>query len=868
MALLDRAVGIDLGTTNSEVAWLPPSEREITIYADRFGRKTVPSAVAWDAKQSAFVVGHAARSKRGTGEAPIESVKRKMGQKTTVAVGPHQLNPEEVSSKILIELRDRIRETLKPMKAGNSTVELPVTRAVITVPAYFDAPQVEATRRAGELAGLDVIGILQEPTAAAIYHTWKRRLEDGNFLVYDLGGGTFDVSILRCVGGEYQVLAIDGDNFLGGDDFDRRYAEHLRKQLVEKGYSLDLDVKNNDEDRRIFGRLVHLAQEIKESLSTTEVAHVSKNDIVKDKAGESVSFEGDIGRADYEEIIADLVETTMACCERALARAREVANVGAEEIDHVILVGGSTRVPLVVKRVTAAYCKRSPEPLRDDVDTCVALGAAVHAAHVGGTRLVDEASKSRVRITSPLVAQGNKLRLTVAVEEAPKTAAHLAVWEGENPLGEAPIPKPGETVRFEVPLGEAEETAATLALQTSVGAPLAELPLVLHRGDLRPRPTALSRASVIAKDVALEVVRGGKRDRKILLARGTGLPAQVTHMFFTADQSGAVVLRILQNRLPIKTLAIDVPRELPVGSPVEVVLRCDESMRLEAKATVGAQQIQAHIEPPPNETAADAGDIEQLLDRAEKAKRALWGGLGEAFAAEADRLVVGIREVLHTDPDKLVALSERLRHLIDEFHGGVGEALVPPMARMETAFHSLRLVAYRAEGALLGMSKMEWEKRIDTLYDKALEAHSAADGPTWRRIYNEVQALCETAYQEEFSQIRMDDPAYILRRTMSLSWRSQQVERQLADLVPSTTDEIRVMQANEQKRIEKWLADGVKKPLEALKEGQESDDPKKKKETTELRRLVEKIDTEIERIEAAVERLPSIGLVTDRGSGA
>ena len=860
MPILDRAVGIDLGTTNSEIAWLPPSERDIVIYADRFGRKTVPSAVSWDAKANAYVVGHPARSKRGGADAPTESIKRKMGQKAAVKIGPHELTPEEVSSKILLELRDRMRETLKPVRGA----DLAVTRAVITVPAYFDAPQVEATRRAGELAGLDVIGILQEPTAAAIYHTWKRRLEDGNFLVYDLGGGTFDVSILRCVGGEYQVLAIDGDNFLGGDDFDRRYAEHLRKGLVEKGYSLDLDVKNSEEDRKIFARLVHLAQEIKESLSTTEVAHVSKSDVVKDKAGESVSFEGDVGRAEYEEIVGDLVETTIACCERALARSREVANVGPEEIDHVILVGGSTRVPLVVKRVKDAYCKRSPEPLRDEVDTCVALGAAVHAANIGGTRLIDEASQTRIRITSPLVAQGNKLRLSLAVEEAPKTAAHVAIWEGENPLGEANLPKSGsgETVKLEVPLGEAEETVATLALQTSVGAPLAELPLTLHRGDLRPRPTALSRASVIAKDVALEVVRGGRRDRKVLLARGTGLPAQVTHMFFTADQSGAVVLRILQNRLPIKTLAIDVPKELPVGSPVEIVLRCDESMRLEAKATVGATQIQAQIEPPPNDVAG-AGDVEALLDRAEKAKRTLWGGLGDHFAAEADRLVVGIREVIHTDPDKLMALSERLRHLIEEFHGGVGEALVPPMGRMEAAFHALRLVAYRAEGQLMGMTKEEWDRRINALYDKALEAHAAADGPTWRRIYNEVQALSETAYQEEFTALRMDDPAYIQRRTMSLSWRAQDLERQLGEVVPSTTEEIRVMQAAEQRRIEKWLAEGVKTPLEKLKEGQEGET---KASTSDLRRMIEKIDTEIERIEAAVERLPSIGLVTDRGS--
>jgi molecular chaperone DnaK len=210
-----------------------------------------------------------------------------MGQKTTVKVGPNELTPEEVSSKILAELRDRMKETLagKPLKSGSATLDLPVVRAVITVPAYFDAPQVEATRRAGELAGFDVIGILQEPTAAAIYHTWKRRLGDGNFLVYDLGGGTFDVSILRCVGGEYQVLAIDGDNYLGGDDLDRRFAEHLRKELAGKGYALDLDVRSDGEDRRTFGRLVHLAQEIKESLSTTDVVHVNKSDFMKDKAG-------------------------------------------------------------------------------------------------------------------------------------------------------------------------------------------------------------------------------------------------------------------------------------------------------------------------------------------------------------------------------------------------------------------------------------------------------------------------------------------------------------------------------------------------------------------------------------------------------
>jgi molecular chaperone DnaK len=857
MAFLDRAVGIDLGTTNSEIAWLPPSERDIVIHADRFGRRTVPSAVSFDEKANAYVVGHAARQKRGTAQAPIESIKRKMGQKTTVKVGPNELTPEEVSSKILAELRDRMKETFaaKPLKSGAATLDLPVARAVITVPAYFDAPQVEATRKAGELAGLEVIGILQEPTAAAIYHTWKRRLGDGHFLVYDLGGGTFDVSILRCVGGEYQVLAIDGDNYLGGDDFDRRFAEHLRKELVAKGYSLELDVKGSDEDRRTFGRIVHLAQEIKESLSTTDVVHVNKSDFMKDKAGEGVSYDGDVGRADYEEIISDLVETTMGCCERALARAREVAGVALDDVDHVILVGGSTRVPLVVRRVTEAFCKKSGEPLRDDVDTCVALGAAVHAAHVGGTIIGDK--DVRVRVTTPLVAQGTKMRLGMSIEQAPKNAAHAAIWEGEKALAEGPVTK--EPMRFEIPLGEAEDTNATLALQTAMGAPVAELPITFHRGDLRPRPTALSRASVVAKDIALEVVRGGKRERKILLSRGTGLPAQVTHLFFTADQTGAVVLRLLQNRLPIKTLVVDVPKELPVGSPVEIVLRCDESMRLEAQATVGPQQIQAHIEPPQQATSGVA-DVEALLEQAEKARRGLWGGLGSAFASEADRLVVGIREVLHTDPDKLEALCHRLRHLVEEFHGGQGEALVPPMQRMEDAFDVLRRVVYRSSGMIMGMDRTEWEKRIDALYDKAMEAHEANDGPTWRRVYNEVQALSETAYQEEFAAMRLDDPAYIARRTMNLSWRAQRVEQSLAEFVPSATDEVRAMQLAEQKRLSKWLDELVTSKLRAMK------DQEGKKEPTAVRRDLEQIDAEIERIEAALERIPSLGLVTDRGA--
>lgn len=843
---IDRPVGIDLGTTNSEIAQLEADERDVLLYADKFGRRTVPSAVAWDGK--GFVVGHAARARRSAAEPPVESIKRKMGQRTKVRIGPEELSPEEVSAKILAELAARMRELLA-QKYDKGPARR-VTRAVVTVPAYFDAPQVEATRKAGEIAGLDVIGVLQEPTAAAIYHTWKRKLGDGNFLVYDLGGGTFDVSVLRCVGGEYQVLAIDGDNFLGGDDLDRRFAEHVRKELVKKGYALDLDVVNDPADRARFQRLVALAQDVKESFSTTEVLHVAKSDILVDKAGESVSFEADLGRAEYEEIVSDLVETTIACARRALERSLEVAKVGPDDIDHVVLVGGSTRVPIVVRRVKEELCKKGGEPLRDDVDTCVALGAAIHAAHLGGHVVGDDAAE--VKVSGALVTHGDKLKLQVLATKTPEKAKTLAVWLGEELLAEVPVPV-SAPAKLELSLGQDEETKVTLSIASSLGAPLAELPLSLHRGDLRPRPTALSRAAVVAKDIALEVVRGGRRDRRVLIARGTGLPTQATQIFYTADQSGGVVLRLLQNRVPIKMLVLEVPKGLPVGSPVEVVLRCDESMRMEAKAQVGQTQIEALVTP--EETAQTRPDVEKLLEEAERAKRNLWGGLAAVYEREAQKLVVGIREAALTDPDKLDALCQKLRFLIDELAGSSEAELTPPLARFEEALDSLRRIIYRAKDTLVGMTRREWEERVDDVDTRARKAYDAHDGTSWRRAFNEVQALLETAWQEEFSAMKLDDPSYVRARVSRVQSWAGRVQREIDDTALTTAGDLRKLQEAELDRIRAWFRDEVAGHLGDLEEG----DP----DTS--RRKADKLAGELERIEAALERVPQIGMVTDRG---
>ena len=871
---VDRPIGIDLGTTHSEVAVLDPSERDLHVYADRFGRKTMPSAVAWDEAQSTFVVGRAARAKRGTASPPIESIKRKMGQDSTVQCGPHTLRPEDVSAHILRALRDQMHEYLR--SGAPADTEVRVGRAVITVPAYFDAPQLEATRTAGTLAGLEVLGVLQEPTAAAMYHTWRSALGDGNFLIYDLGGGTFDVSVLRCLGGEYQVLAIDGDNFLGGDDFDRRFAEKLRVKLCAAGYDLTLDVQGSAEDRARFARLVHLAQETKESLSTQEVLSVSKENVLVDRAGESVSVALDIGRAEYEEAIADLVEATLACCTRALAQSHESAGVGALDIDHVVLVGGSTRVPLVQRRVAETLVRdsRADAALQDEVDTCVALGAAVHAAQLQGLRIGRSATAAttdteadgeattppsagaQLSVRTPLVTARDVLRMRVDVELAPSDAQRLDALVAGALVASAELPGvPCDGLRLDIPLPASDSKEQRLELRVVGRDSSVSLPLTIYRGDVRPRASALSKPSVVAKDIALEVVRAGRRERKVLIARGSGLPASAEHRFFTADQSGAVVLRVLQNRLPIKTLVVDVPTDLPVGTPVELTLRCDTAMRIEARALVAGQELWAQIEAAKLNVPANAEAYEALLADAEAVGRALWGHEAKRFSAEQELLSAGLREVIQVDPDKARALALRLHALLDEYRGGGRDALSPPRERFEDTLDGLRRIVYRSTGPMLGLDRDAWEARIRDLAERGDAAWQAQDEVAWRRCYNEAQALRETVIQQEFATQDLNDPAHLARQQVTLTYVAQRLANDLEDFVPSSDPDVRARQLGERDRLLGVVSTTLKQ-VEAVDSAQ----------TQTARQRLDQLSHELDRAHAAAERLPQLGLVTERGT--
>ncbi|HEV7508845.1 MAG TPA: Hsp70 family protein [Thermoanaerobaculia bacterium] len=373
-----RIFGIDLGTTNSCLAVMEPGGPRV-IAID--GEPIVPSVVGFDRQTRRFLVGRRARNRQVLEPAStVRSVKRRMGETAPLRLGDRSMLPEEVSAEIL--------RYLKVM--GEAALGEPVERAVVTVPAYFGDAQRRATLRAGELAGLEVVRILNEPTAAALVYDRlvarkiapraaeplepdaagaSRRDEAGvqRVLVYDLGGGTFDVSVVEIGGGINEVRASCGNNQLGGDDFDRLLADHLAAQLRERA-GRDLP-----DDLRLRARLEDAAERAKIDLSSRPYARVMEEALL---GGFHLDLEVD--RLSFEALIDGLLAGTLAEVDRALTEAR----LTAKDIDLVILVGGSTHIP----RVRELLSERFSCPVEHAVDPalCVALGAAVQGAILAG----------------------------------------------------------------------------------------------------------------------------------------------------------------------------------------------------------------------------------------------------------------------------------------------------------------------------------------------------------------------------------------------------------------------------------------------------------------------------------------------------
>lgn len=362
----DIIIGIDLGTTNSEVAVV--EHGKVTLIKDG-NKKMLPSFVGInDAGQ--VIVGESARNQYLVyPERTIKSIKRLMGQDTQVVLAEQTYTPQEISAIILTRLKDIAEKYL-----GQT-----VSKAVITVPAYFSDAQRQATREAGEIAGLEVLRMINEPTAAAlVYGTGQT--EKKQVLIYDLGGGTFDVSVVNMQDDVVEVLSSHGDNHLGGDDFDQKIIDYLIEHIQD---THKVDVRQHS---KAMARLTRAAEEAKFVLSDQPFAQINEEYLLEHD-GSAIHLSLELSRVTYEEMIEDYINATIDATHIAIKDAK----LTASDIDEVILVGGSTRTPCIRERLFNEF---GFEPHSEvDPDICVALGAATQAAMISGqevdTVLVD-----------------------------------------------------------------------------------------------------------------------------------------------------------------------------------------------------------------------------------------------------------------------------------------------------------------------------------------------------------------------------------------------------------------------------------------------------------------------------------------------
>lgn len=353
-----RAVGIDLGTTNSVVSVLEGGEPTVITNAE--GARTTPSVVAF-AKNGEVLVGEVAKRQAVTNvDRTIRSVKRHMGTGWKVNLDGKDFNPQQISAFILQKLK----------RDAEAYLGETVTDAVITVPAYFSDSERQATKEAGEIAGLNVLRIVNEPTAAALAYGLDK--DDQTILVFDLGGGTFDVSLLEIGDGVVEVKATNGDNHLGGDDWDQKVVDHLVK-VFQSGHGVDLS-----KDKMALQRLREAAEKAKIELSSSSETSINLPYITASAEG-PLHLDEKLTRAQFQQLTADLLER----CKTPFHNVIKDAGISLSEIDHVVLVGGSTRMPAVaelVKEMTGGQdANKGVNP-----DEVVAIGAALQAGVLKG----------------------------------------------------------------------------------------------------------------------------------------------------------------------------------------------------------------------------------------------------------------------------------------------------------------------------------------------------------------------------------------------------------------------------------------------------------------------------------------------------
>lgn len=745
-------VGIDLGTTCSVVGTPLVFEGEffekvkgVTIIKDDNKQRIHPSVLALD-RRGNTLVGRRAKARAGLKPEPAFFAKRFMGQEKDFVLGELSLTPEQVSGEVLRHLKN-----LAEKKMGQL-----VDEAVITVPAYFSTLQKQKTTEAGEIAGLRVGKILQEPVAAAISYCHGDERDPLTIMTYDLGGGTFDVAVVTKRDGVFDIRSFDGDRYLGGCDFDKRLAFRIIDALKEQDFQVDI-VPGTPE----WHKMMYFAEILKTRLSDQEVYNmIEQNTGIIDKDGEPVTIDIEVTREEFEKMIREDVEKTIACCRRAVDKVSPAISYG--DIDEIVMVGGSSRIPMIARRLEEEF---NIKPKLSDPELSVAVGATIMAQrlsrHIGPLQLdylAETTDREAVQVTGML----HECSELVEVKDC---AVILTTLDNSHSSGQTPSGSLRQTVTAsggflfpDVPLEKETVNNFEIRVEDPEGREVVTHRFHIHQqadGETGPGLDGLE-TNILAKPISIMTVSG----LHPVAAERTSLPYQCSVPAKTMDQSGEVRVPVYEDNAPIGEIVVNgVPVDLPVGTRVDVSLTLREDFFIEGKAVIpkanveGSTTIRIPLE--------KISDIGPLQDEYFKLKQKTDEALAQADKGQAFRIAPRLkaaleesREILYKDrapnlakaQDLLAEVETLIRQLggwqpqpspaqFEQLKQEIENEVLPSLVNLNPAVNDLgymeqlKAIGKMADKALKEKNEHQWtdaNHRLEDLHNRLMEAMEKA----------------------------------------------------------------------------------------------------------------------------------------------
>lgn len=677
--IIHKTFGLDLGTTNST----PSVFINGASFCPEDGKlKTIPSLVA--KKGDKFIVGVAPKNNPHIEK--IRSIKRMMGKEDPAVLNGQNYSPEEISAEIVRYCAEILNKQVE--KAENVIYD----RIVITVPAYFSIAQKDATRKAGELAGLEVLMLLEEPTAAAINYTVKNNVNSGVFMVYDLGGGTFDVSIIEKIENIPVVLATAGNNFLGGDNFDNLLARYFIDVLNnDLGYDIDLDLTKK-EDLHKYNALLLAAENVKKNLSQNDTYTISYYDVFKDNSGVDLIIE-DFSRAKFEELIRDkIVIDSFNECQKALdafvASGRQLS-----EITGVLMVGGSSHIPYVRNAVKEKFVDSGmiKELIIADPDLAVGYGAGIVAA-TQPMKIEDAENGIVVEINAPYMfdgtmnVSGKLIKGKVDTVGLISNGKEIQATIQSDGTFSADIDGAYEKIEYKFYFGD--NTVANITESVEKNNLIA--------------PTPVQNETIRIEIVDLE--RQETEDYP-LVNKGEALPCSASHNFKINEYSREqIILPVKEGYREIYSLIIDVPENTPLGSRVTVNTEIDVLGKVTLKVLLNNKEIKGKV------VYAETKDIDDstLMDIEEKFYDKIENVRGEAkaeFVARQENITRELNEaVANSDKNHYTDALNKYETLVRELPSSISDLTEEDFDEIEK---EIRELAAKQED--INLSKIEDE---------------------------------------------------------------------------------------------------------------------------------------------------------------